>query len=282
MTAPRLLVVDDSPDIGFIVRRLGRRAGHEVVECASVGAVLEYLRSATDAVPRTQPDTLPYSVRLPDLVLLDVNLPDAPGPELCRWLRATPGLAALPVAVFGHWDRPGDVAAGLAAGADFVICKDLLTRPEAWWDRLREVLAWPHGQMARRLLSCSEITRLPALPEVVTQSLNSLVRQALPLPVRPLVLPVLAERALQTVAWWESGTGDGPAGPPRPRPLTDVPDGWLQPTGLDLAPGRLARLDRPGAVVVFAVALVEQLACVVGTAAAPRSALPGLEEMLGP
>jgi CheY-like chemotaxis protein len=317
MAAPRLLVVDDSPDIAFIVRRLGRHAGHDVDDCGDAVAAWDYLQGRTIESPSSPsegergggegnglhcaraththtPHPRPLSPAdggeaarqppLPDLVLLDVNLPGTSGPELCRRLRATPGLDGLPVAVFCHWDRPGDMAAGLAAGADFVLSKELLTRPEAWTDRVREMLAWPHGRTARQLLSSPGVARLPVLPEIVTQALNPALRHALPAHAGPQVLPVLAERSLQAVFWWASTAANRDARPPRPRPLADVPDGWLLPSGLGLAPDRLARLRPPGAVIVFAVALVEQVACVTPATAPAREALaaavPALEEVL--
>jgi CheY-like chemotaxis protein len=244
-------------------------------------------RAATpDGVPPgsvlgTRPSPL-----LPDLVLLDVNLPGTPGPDLCRRLRTTPGLTELPVALLAHWERSADVAAGLAAGAAFLVCKDLLARPDAWSARLRELLARPHGRTALRLLNWSGTADLPAPPEGVVQALNPTLRQALPRQAVPQVLPVLAERSLQAVAWWQDPAGHGQSPPPRARPLAQVSDGWLLPTGLGLDPGRLARLGRPGAVVVFVLALVEQIACLVGTdAAGPlwsalAEAVPGLEEIL--
>lgn len=313
MTTPLLLVVDDTPEIALIVGRLGRQAGHEVTACGDVAAAWEYLRSTQYSVPSTQsgkpqepdsgpgthsgtpprePDSglrTPYSVlgtppRRPDLVLLDVNLPGTSGPELCRRLRAAQALADLPVAVFAHEDRAEDQAAGLAAGADFVVPKDLLARPDAWSVRIRTLLTWPHGRAARQLLHCSGTTDLPAPPEGVVQALNPALRRALPRQAAPQLLPLLAERSLPAVAWWERAAGHEP--PPRPRPLARAPDGWLLPSGVGLDPGRLGRLGRPGAVVVFAVALVEQTECVVGTAAAApvwaalTGVVPGLAEVL--
>ena len=76
----------------------------------------------------------------PDLVLVDINLPGVSGLDLVRRLRATPTLAALPVAIFSATDRPDEVQAGLEAGADFVLSKDLLGSPTAWLGRIEELL----------------------------------------------------------------------------------------------------------------------------------------------
>jgi CheY-like chemotaxis protein len=52
MAAPHLLVVDDTPEIALIVRRLGKHAGQEVTACADVPAAWEYLQRTQYSVPR--------------------------------------------------------------------------------------------------------------------------------------------------------------------------------------------------------------------------------------
>jgi PAS domain S-box-containing protein len=122
----RILLVEDMPEIGLVAQRLGRRAGH----------VIDWLTTAEAAW-----DYLQHPNQRPDLLLLDINLPGMSGPELCRRLRATPELAGLTVALFSQMDRPEALAAGRAAGADFVLSKDLLSRPAVWQRRLQEMLA---------------------------------------------------------------------------------------------------------------------------------------------
>ena len=62
-----ILAVDDSPaDLGYIVRVL-RDAGHVPHAATSAGVALSFIRS-----------------QVPDLVLLDVHLPDIDGYEVCR------------------------------------------------------------------------------------------------------------------------------------------------------------------------------------------------------
>jgi CheY-like chemotaxis protein len=264
MALPLLLVVEDAPDLVFIVRRLGKYAGYEVEARGDVPAAWQYLEAAQFAESSAESA---LRARPPHLVLVDVNLPGTPGSALCHRLRAEPRLADLPVALFTHWDRGEDMAAGLAAGADFVLCKDLLGQTETWSERIREILDWPHGRRTRRLLDCPQIIRLPAPPAEMLQAFNPALRQVLLRRTGPRVLSVLAQQALQTVAWWRSAPTTREM-PPRPRPQTLAPDAWPQTSGLGLDPEDLVQVVPPEAVVVFLVALVEQIEGIVGIAPA--------------
>lgn len=54
----------------------------------------------------------------PDLILLDVNMPDMTGYEVCRVLRQNPSTAKIPIVIVTGYDTPQDRATGLAAGAN--------------------------------------------------------------------------------------------------------------------------------------------------------------------
>jgi DNA-binding response OmpR family regulator len=120
MSKPRILLVDDEPDIGIIVRLLCRDMGVEVSRCDTVAAALPRLGDA-------------YA-----LVLLDVNLTGESG---VRLLEQKPPGERPPVALFCQQELTGDLAAGWRAGADFVVAKGLVTSPERWRDRLSAILA---------------------------------------------------------------------------------------------------------------------------------------------
>jgi hypothetical protein len=100
------LVVDDNPAALYATARILRSAGYEVTEATTGNAALAAAKNA-------------------DLVVLDVNLPDMDGFEVCRRLRATPETTHLPVLhLSATFTQNADFTLGLEAGAD-----SYLTRP---------------------------------------------------------------------------------------------------------------------------------------------------------
>jgi DNA-binding response OmpR family regulator len=59
----------------------------------------------------------------PQLIFLDVNLPDANGLEVCRRLRREPALAGIPIVMLTAAAQHEDVARGLSAGASHYLTK---------------------------------------------------------------------------------------------------------------------------------------------------------------
>jgi two-component system OmpR family response regulator len=105
---PRILIVDDDPAIREVVRFALSRAGFATLEAAEGAAGLEMARR-----------------QLPDLMVLDVMLPEMEGTELCRALRAGGGpAAAIPVLFLSSRDDEVDRVVGLEIGGD-----DYLTKP---------------------------------------------------------------------------------------------------------------------------------------------------------
>jgi CheY-like chemotaxis protein len=119
MDRRQILIVDDYPGARYLRSRILSDAGYEVLE-ASGGE--EALRIAAD--------------RRPALVLLDVNLPDLSGPEVCRRLKGDPATAGIPVIqITGAWMSEDARQEGLASGADAY-----LTEPIDEVTLLREVV----------------------------------------------------------------------------------------------------------------------------------------------
>jgi CheY-like chemotaxis protein len=76
---------------------------------------------------------------MPDLVLMDVRLPDGDGLQLTRELKASPVTAAIPVLVLTAHAMKGDGEAAAAAGSNGFITKPIDTRTLA--DEVRRHLA---------------------------------------------------------------------------------------------------------------------------------------------
>jgi two-component system KDP operon response regulator KdpE len=123
----RVLIVDDEPNIVGTVSTLLRARGYDVAAAMSG-------RGALDAVDRERPD----------LVILDLGLPDMEGVEVCRQLRQASGV---PILVLSARGAEGDKVAALDAGADDYVTKpfgtvELLARIRV---ALRRVEAPPPG-----------------------------------------------------------------------------------------------------------------------------------------
>jgi DNA-binding response OmpR family regulator len=111
--APKLLIVDDARDIAQLLVTYFNRAGFTTL-AASTG------RMALDLAHQTNPD----------LIILDLGLPDMDGLDVCREIRQT---SAVPIVMLTKRNTEADRQQGLAAGANAYITKpfdaiDLETR----------------------------------------------------------------------------------------------------------------------------------------------------------
>jgi two-component system OmpR family response regulator len=116
---PRVLVVDDEPNIRDLVQVALKFHGCSVSTAASGGEALRQAESGT-----------------PDLIVLDVMLPDIDGFEVCRRLRSAGN--DVPVIFLTARDTSSDTVTGLVIGGD-----DYVTKPfsvEALVARVRAVL----------------------------------------------------------------------------------------------------------------------------------------------
>jgi DNA-binding response OmpR family regulator len=102
--APLVLVVEDEQKIRELVRRYLERDGHAVL---TTGSGAEAITMTADARP--------------DLVVLDLGLPDVPGEEVAREIRA---IADIPIVMLTARSAEPDRIAGLELGAD-----DYVTKP---------------------------------------------------------------------------------------------------------------------------------------------------------
>lgn len=103
----RVLVVDDEPDTLELIEFNLRNAGYDVIAAAD-GA--EALKKARDNAP--------------DLIILDVMLPELDGLEVCKILRANPSTAQIPILMLTAKAAEVDRILGLELGA-----RDYVTKP---------------------------------------------------------------------------------------------------------------------------------------------------------
>lgn len=103
----RVLVVDDEPDLLELVHYNLTKAGYDVACVTSGAEALSHVRLHT-----------------PDLIVLDVLLPDIDGLEVCKALRRNPQTETIPIVMLTARSEDADIVAGLELGAD-----DYLTKP---------------------------------------------------------------------------------------------------------------------------------------------------------
>ena len=109
--ATRILVVDDEPDLLELVAYNLRQAGYQVATARDGMSALAEAR-------RTKPD----------LVVLDVMLPDLSGTEVCKRLRRDPATENVPVLMLTARAQESDVEQGFDAGADDYVVKPFSPR----------------------------------------------------------------------------------------------------------------------------------------------------------
>lgn len=108
-TSGRILVIDDDPALRLLVHQTCARAGYDVVEAAG----------GEDGLLHEEADG-------PDLILLDWELPDMSGPEVCRRLREQ-GFTG-PIVMLTGRGADADVEESLRAGADDHLLKPISPR----------------------------------------------------------------------------------------------------------------------------------------------------------
>lgn len=103
----KILVVDDEPDIVELVSFNLRAEGYEVVTAASGPEALNQARAT-----------------LPDLIVLDLMLPQLDGLSVCEILQRLPSTAPIPVIMLTAWNSEISRLIGLNVGAT-----DYITKP---------------------------------------------------------------------------------------------------------------------------------------------------------
>lgn len=146
----KVLVVEDEQDILQLVRMYLDKEGFRTITAANGTEALRQVRSEH-----------------PDLVILDLMLPEMDGLEVCKKLRAAPQTAMLPIIMLTAKSEESDTVVGLELGADDYVGKPfspraLVARIKALFRRLarvndREVSTYRYGALHLNL-SRHEVT----------------------------------------------------------------------------------------------------------------------------
>ena len=108
MSKHKILVIEDNRDNFELVSFLLKRTGHDVIEASDGQAGLELVQN-----------------ELPDLVLLDLAIPEIDGWEVARILKSDPKTAHIPLVALTAYTLPGDRRRAFEAGCDGYISKPI-------------------------------------------------------------------------------------------------------------------------------------------------------------
>lgn len=126
----KILIVDDDVDTLRLVGLMLERQGYQIIAANNGNQAIEMAQSEN-----------------PDLILLDVMMPDLDGYEVTRRLRALPTTGAIPIIMFTAKNQVDDKITGFEVGADDYLTKP--TQPRELFAHIKAVLA--RGKKAREV-----------------------------------------------------------------------------------------------------------------------------------
>ncbi len=104
--SPRVLVVDDEPEIHTVLGKLLSREGYDVYSAYSAEEAFQSIKDSK-----------------PDLVILDIMMPKTSGIEVCNQLKADPDTRDILILIVSARDAQSDRIEGLTQGADDYVSK---------------------------------------------------------------------------------------------------------------------------------------------------------------
>ncbi len=131
---PRILLIDDNQQNRYVLSRILQRANLTVEQCASGHAGLEAV------------------LRAPDLVILDVKLPDVSGYEVCRKIKSDPATSGIPVLqISAAFTSNESKVQALEGGADGYLTHPI--EPAVLLATVRSLLRLKQAETSSRLLA---------------------------------------------------------------------------------------------------------------------------------
>ncbi len=155
----RILIVDDDPLIVSATQRLLEKAGYEIFTAATGSEALQA--------------AIQY---LPDLILLDINMPDMDGFEACRLLKSDPRLIGIFIVIISSTYTDSESQAhGLDLGADGYIARPVSNRELL--ARVQAMLRIRKAELEIRRLNAELEARVEERTRELRQAQEKLVRQ---------------------------------------------------------------------------------------------------------
>lgn len=101
-----VMIIEDEPEAAELFGEMMRLGGFRVVK----------MYASAPAIPM-------ISQEKPDVIILDIMMPDISGLEVLRYMQHEPELSNIPVIVVSAKSMPGDIKTGIEAGASLYLTK---------------------------------------------------------------------------------------------------------------------------------------------------------------
>jgi CheY-like chemotaxis protein len=101
-----VLIVEDEEDAAELFAEMMRVSGFRVLKTSSSAPAISIMNAEK-----------------PDIVILDIMMPEVSGLDILRQMRIDPGLSSIPVVVVSAKSMPADIKNGMEAGASTYITK---------------------------------------------------------------------------------------------------------------------------------------------------------------
>ncbi len=101
-----VLIIEDEADAADLFAEMMRVSGFRVLKTIHTTPALEMM-----------------TTEKPDVVILDIMMPEASGLDILRQMRGNPDLAGIPVVVVSAMSMPADIKSGMEAGASLYVTK---------------------------------------------------------------------------------------------------------------------------------------------------------------
>ncbi len=112
MDQKTVMIIEDEEDAAELFAEMMRVSGFRVVKTSKSAPAIEMM-----------------SAEKPDVILLDIMMPEVSGLDILRYMRGDPMLANIPVVVITAKGMPADIKNGMEAGAS-----SYLTKPVGFLD----------------------------------------------------------------------------------------------------------------------------------------------------